>query len=64
MKTSVIWSGISNHSIEHCLIEENQAGNLISSTIIGTYQKQIYKIDYRIQTDKYWNRLSVKLTLS
>lgn len=61
MKTSVIWSGISNHSIEHCLIEENQDGNLISSTIIGTYQKQIYKVDYCIQTDKYWNTLSVKL---
>ena len=61
MQTNIIWTGNLCHSIENCLLTKTASGNEISSTIIGYYNNEIYKVDYQIKTNNNWE--TVFLTL-
>lgn len=54
MQTNIIWTGIYYHSIENCLLTNSDLGNEIISTIVGNYERQIYKVDYHLKTNKDW----------
>ncbi len=54
MQTNVIWTGKLYHSIENCLLTKTIDGNEINSTIIGSYENQIYKVEYHIKTNENW----------
>ncbi|TDE28785.1 MULTISPECIES: putative glycolipid-binding domain-containing protein [Flavobacterium] len=61
MQTNIIWTGKLYHSIEHCTLTKTLVGNEITSTIIGVYKNQIYKVDYHIKTNKNWEITFVTL---
>lgn len=54
MQTNLLWTGIECHSMENCLAEVSDAGAEITSTIIGMYQRVIYRVEYLIRTNEYW----------
>jgi len=47
--------------MENCLLTKTVDGNEITSTIIGVYENQIYKVEYHIRTDKNWETVFVNL---
>jgi hypothetical protein len=61
MQTNIIWTGKLYHSIENCVLTKRAVGNEITSTIIGAYENQIYKIEYQIRTRKNWETTSLTL---
>lgn len=54
METNVIWSGREYNSMENCLINVNNNGSEIISTILGSFENIIYKVDYCIRTNRKW----------
>ena len=54
MQSNILWTGREYYSLENCLIKSTEAGWEITSTIIGFYEGKIYRIEYRIQTDRDW----------
>jgi hypothetical protein len=54
MQTNLLWTGREYYSLENCLINTSDAGSEITSTIIGHYDKKIYRVEYRIQTNRDW----------
>jgi hypothetical protein len=58
MKTTIIWTGIEYHSIEHCTVNTNNDGVTANSTIIGFYQNRIYRLDYIINMNALWQTKS------
>ena len=62
MQTQVIWKGIYYQSLEHCTVSFGDAGNEISSTIIGEHEGQLYKVEYQIRTNARWEVLYVHLS--
>lgn len=52
MQCNIIWAGRSYESMENCLIETT--GNVITarSTIIGVEELNIYRVDYKVETDR------------
>jgi uncharacterized protein len=63
MQTNIIWTGKFYHSIEHCILTTTSGGHEIISTIIGSHEKQIYKVDYNIKTNKDWETTFVILKI-
>jgi hypothetical protein len=61
MQTNILWTGREYHSQENCLINESASGIEISSTIIGHYEEKIYKIEYQIKTNSYWETVFFKI---
>ena len=61
MQTNIIWTGKLYHSIENCILTKTAVGNEITSTIIGDYENQIYKVEYHIKTNKDWETTFVTL---
>lgn len=51
MQTNILWTGREYYSLENCLVNTRDAGMEITSTIIGLYEKKIYKAEYHIQTN-------------
>jgi hypothetical protein len=62
MQTNILWTGREYHSLENCLIKTTHAGSEITSTIIGTYERKIYQVEYRIQTNPYWQTQVVEIS--
>jgi hypothetical protein len=62
MQSNILWTGREYHSLENCLIKTTHAGSEITSTIIGTYDRKIYQVEYRIQTDPSWQTLTVEIS--
>ncbi|MET0461739.1 MAG: putative glycolipid-binding domain-containing protein [Chitinophagaceae bacterium] len=54
MQTNIVWAGIEYHSIENCLITNSTHGTTIASTIIGSYEGKLYKVDYAIKVNNEW----------
>ena len=54
MQTNLLWTGREYHSLENCLVNTAGIGSEITSTVIGVYEKKIYRIDYYIKTNHNW----------
>ena len=54
MQKNILWTGIEYHSLENCIVTITDKGAGINSSIIGTYTNELYKIEYRIRTNQYW----------
>jgi hypothetical protein len=54
MQKNILWTGIEYHSLENCILTVTDKGSEINSTIIGTYANELYKVEYRIRTNRYW----------
>ena len=54
MQKNILWTGIEYHSLENCILTITDIGSEISSSIIGTYANQLFKIEYQIRTNQYW----------
>lgn len=54
MQRNILWTGIEYHSLENCILTLTDKGSEISSSIIGIYSNALYKIEYRISTNQYW----------
>jgi hypothetical protein len=54
MQKNILWTGIEYHSLENCILTITDKGSEINSTIIGAYANQLYRIEYRITTNQYW----------
>lgn len=61
MQTNILWTGREYHSLENCMVTSTEAGNDITSTMIGWYEGKLYKIDYLIMTNGNWETLSVEI---
>ena len=62
MQTNLLWTGREYHSLENCFVDVSEAGVQVTSTIIGTYQEKIYKVDYRIKTNREWNTVLLEIS--
>lgn len=51
MQTNILWTGREYYSLENCLVNTRDTGMEVTSTIIGLYEKKIYKAEYHIQTN-------------
>ena len=54
MQKNVLWTGIEYHSLENCILTITDNGSAINSSIIGAYANELYRIEYRIRTNQYW----------
>lgn len=54
MQTNVMWNGVDRHSLEDCRIAINGQSVEIDSIILGQYEKEIFRVEYRIKTDQQW----------
>jgi len=54
MQKNILWTGIEYRSLENCILTITDKGSEISSSIIGAYANELYKIDYQIRTNQYW----------
>ncbi len=57
MQTNLLWTGREYYSLENCLVDTKATGSEITSTIIGWYEKKIYKVAYRIKTNQNWETI-------
>lgn len=61
-QTTILWTGREYYSLEHCLVKTTAAGREINSTIIGYYEGNIYKAEYRVETNSNWEVISADIT--
>jgi uncharacterized protein len=61
MQTNLLWTGREYHSLENCLIDEQQDGAEINSTIIGSYEGKLYKAEYHIRTNERWQTVLLEI---
>jgi uncharacterized protein len=54
MQTNILWTGREYHSVENCLVSVSDAGVEAASTILGTYQQKIYKVEYLLRANQNW----------
>ena len=54
MWKNLLWKGLEYHSMENCMVHAAVNGTDIYSTIIGTYNNVIYKVDYQIIINQFW----------
>jgi hypothetical protein len=54
MQKNILWTGIEYHSLENCILTITDEGSEINSSIIGAYATKLYRIEYRITTNQYW----------
>lgn len=62
MQKNILWTGIEYHSLENCIVFVTDAGAKVNSTIVGTYNNIIYKVEYQIMTNQNWETISCKLS--
>lgn len=61
MQTNILWTGREYYSLENCLVTTTDSGTDISSTIVGSYEKKIYRVEYHIKTNPNWQAISVEI---
>ena len=61
MQANILWKGIEYNSLENCLLTADDSGNWIESNIIGSYQRDIYHVEYRIHTNTFWETIYCEL---
>lgn len=54
MQKNILWTGIEYNSLENCILTISDNGSAINSSIIGVYASELYRIEYRIRTNQYW----------
>lgn len=57
MQKNILWTGIEYHSLENCILTITDKGSETNSTIIGVYGNELYRIEYRIRTNQYWETI-------
>jgi len=57
MQKNILWTGIEYYSLENCILTISDKGSEIASSIIGAYANELYRVEYRIQTDQYWETI-------
>ena len=62
MQTNLLWTGREYYSLENCLVKVGETGSEITSTIIGSYDGKIYRVEYRIQTNLNWETVFFEIT--
>lgn len=62
MQTNILWTGREYYSLENCQVNEQENGSTITSTIIGSYEGKLYKVEYQITTNAYWQTVLLELT--
>lgn len=62
MQTNILWTGQEYHSLENCLVNTSATGTEITSTIIGYYDKKIFKIEYSIKTNHKWETIFFEIS--
>ncbi len=53
MQTNILWSGIEYYSLENCIVDSTD-DVVVNSTIVGFYNKQIYRVEYLIKLNQLW----------
>jgi uncharacterized protein len=61
MQKNILWTGIEYHSLENCVLTITDKGTEINSSIIGEYSNELYRIEYRIRTNPYWETTSFEI---
>jgi uncharacterized protein len=61
MQKNILWKSAEYNSLENCIITSTNKGFKISSTIIGIYKQEIYKVKYRITLNNKWETLFFKI---
>jgi uncharacterized protein len=54
MQKNILWTGIEYHSMENCIVTISDKGSEISSSVVGAYANKLYRVEYRIGTNQYW----------
>lgn len=62
MQINVLWTGREYHSLENCLVKLTDAGAEVASTILGSYEGKIYKVEYLIRTNQHWETTSLEIS--
>lgn len=62
MQTNILWTGREYYSLENCQVNEQENGAEITSTIIGSYEGKLYKVEYHIRTNAHWQTVLLELT--
>lgn len=62
MQTNILWTGREYYSLENCLVETTNTGSEITSTILGLYAGALYKVDYYIRTNQFWETVFFEIT--
>ena len=58
---TILWKSREYNSLENCCIALTEAGAEIHSTIIGHYNKEVYKTEYHIKTNAQWHTLLAEI---
>jgi hypothetical protein len=61
MQTNILWTGREYYSLENCLINDGGNGAEITSTIIGSYEGKLYKVEYHIKTNAHWQTVFLEI---
>jgi len=62
MQFNVMWSGIEYHSLENCLVSIHGNSVRVRSSIVGSYEGRIYRLEYRMSTNEAGQTTSLDLT--
>jgi hypothetical protein len=61
MQKNILWTGIEYYSLENCVLTITDSGSEVNSSIIGTYANELYKIEYRVRTNRHWETISLEI---
>ncbi|HTF19678.1 MAG TPA: putative glycolipid-binding domain-containing protein [Chryseolinea sp.] len=61
MQFNIMWSGIEYHSLENCLAAFHGNSAHIRSSIVGSYDGKIYRLEYRLTTNGRGHTMSLEL---
>lgn len=62
MQTNILWTGREYYSLENCVVDDQENSAVISSTIIGSYDHKLYKVEYHIRTNAGWQTVLLEIT--
>ncbi len=54
MQKNILWTGIAYRSLENCIVTITAEGSETSSSVVGEYNGIVYKLEYRIRTNRLW----------
>lgn len=63
MHTNLLWAGREYNSLENCLLKNRGDGYEITSSIVGSYQDRLYRVEYAIYTNGHWQTTFFQLKI-
>ena len=54
MQVNLLWTGREYDSMENCLVHTGDTGVHINSVIVGKYADKLYRVEYEIITNQFW----------